>query len=40
MKHLAVIGGIMLVMTRGKIHREGERVGLHLRRHRGDDIDE
>lgn len=32
MKHLAVIGGLMLIMARGKIHRDGERVGIHMPR--------
>jgi len=30
MKHLAVIGGLMLVMARGKIMREGEQVNFHM----------
>lgn len=37
MKHLAVIGGLMLVMARGKINREGERVSIHLPRIGGSD---
>ena len=32
MKHLAVIGGLMLVMARGKIQREEEQVGFHAPR--------
>jgi hypothetical protein len=34
MKHLAVIGGLMLIMARGKIQRDGEKVGLHVPRAR------
>ena len=30
MKHLAAIGGVMLVMTRGKINKEGETVSVHI----------
>lgn len=32
MKHLAVVGGLMLIMARGKIQRDGEEVGFHAPR--------
>eukprot|EP00347_Sterkiella_histriomuscorum_P019582 403341080 len=30
MKHLAAIGGVLMIMTRGKCQREGETVRVHL----------
>lgn len=30
MKHLAIVGGLMIAMTRGKISRNNEQVNFHV----------